>query len=76
MKIHSNKTSEVSAPASSCLPPTANKIHRDHTAGTCKPEPLEHLGAGYCLRRLTQADRVVYRVLAERIDFLQALYHS
>jgi Txe/YoeB family toxin of toxin-antitoxin system len=43
--------------------------------GIGKPEPLKHLGPGTWYRRITQEHRLVYSVEAERIDFLQALYH-
>jgi len=43
-------------------------------SGLGKPEPLKHLGAGVWSRRVTQEHRLVYRVTAERIDFLQARY--
>jgi toxin YoeB len=44
-------------------------------AGIGKPEPLKFLLAGCWSRRITQEHRLVYRVTAERIDFLQARYH-
>ena len=50
-------------------------ILRDPFDGIGKPEPLKHLGAGGWSRRLTQEHRVVYGVLADRIDFLQCRYH-
>jgi len=50
-------------------------ILRDPFAGIGKPEPLKHLLAGCWSRRLTQEHRLVYRVSATRIDFLQARYH-
>ena len=43
--------------------------------GIGKPEPLRHELAGCWSRRITQEHRLVYRVTAERIDFLQARYH-
>lgn len=43
--------------------------------GEGKPEPLRHLGPDVWSRRITQEDRLVYRVLADRIDVLQARYH-
>lgn len=43
--------------------------------GIGKPEPLRHLESGVWSRRLTQEHRVVYRVTAEVVDFLQARYH-
>ena len=50
-------------------------ILRDPFTGIGKPEPLKFLLAGCWSRRLTQEHRIVYRVTAERIDFLQARYH-
>lgn len=47
----------------------------DPFAGIGKPEPLKYLLAGCWSRRITQEHRLVYRVTAERIDFLQAKYH-
>jgi toxin YoeB len=43
--------------------------------GIGKPEPLRFELAGSWSRRITQEHRLVYRVTAERIDFLQARYH-
>jgi len=50
-------------------------ITMDPFHGIGKPEPLKGDLAGSWSRRLTAADRVVYRVLADRIEFLQARYH-
>ena len=50
-------------------------ILRDPFSGIGKPEPLKYLGSGVWSRRLTQEHRIVYRVNAERVDFLQARYH-
>lgn len=47
----------------------------DPFAGIGKPEPLRFALAGCWSRRITQEHRLVYRVTAERIDFLQAQYH-
>jgi len=44
-------------------------------SGIGKPEPLRHDFAGCWSRRITQEHRLVYRVTAERVDFLQARYH-
>ncbi|WP_235107214.1 Txe/YoeB family addiction module toxin [Acaryochloris sp. 'Moss Beach'] len=43
--------------------------------GTGKPEPLKHLGANLWSRRVTIADRLVYRVGHAKIDFLTCRYH-
>lgn len=43
--------------------------------GEGKPEPLRHLGPDVWSRRITQEDRLVYRVLSDGIDVLQARYH-
>ncbi len=50
-------------------------VLRDPFSGIGKPEPLKHLAPGMWSRRLTQKDRLVYRVLDDRIDFLQARFH-
>lgn len=48
---------------------------RDPFVGIGKPEPMKHVGSGVWSRRLTQEHRVVYRVSADAIHFLQARYH-
>ena len=48
---------------------------RDPFVGIGKPEPLKYIGAGVWSRRLTEEHRLLYRVTAERIDFLQGRYH-
>ena len=50
-------------------------VLRDPFAGIGKPEPLKYIALGTWSRRLTQKDRLVYRVLDDRIDFLQARFH-
>jgi toxin YoeB len=50
-------------------------ITRDPFSGIGKPEPLKFLAPGTWSRRLTQEDRIVYRVNKGRIDFLQARFH-
>ena len=50
-------------------------ILADPFAGIGKPEALRHELAGCWSRRITQEHRLVYRVTADRIDFLQARYH-
>ena len=47
----------------------------DPFAGIGKPEPLRYEFAGCWSRRITKEHRLVYRVTADRIDFLQARYH-
>ena len=51
-------------------------IMRDPFTGIGKPEPLKYLGADVWSRRITQEHRLVYVVSDDRIDFLQARYHS
>jgi toxin YoeB len=53
----------------------AEDVLRDPFHGLGKPEPLKHLDPNTWSRRLTERDRIVYRVLADRVDFLQARYH-
>ena len=50
-------------------------VLRDPFEGIGKPEPLKFVLAGCWSRRITQEHRLVYRVSADRIDFLQARYH-
>ncbi len=47
----------------------------DPFTGIGKPEPLKYVLAGCWSRRITQEHRLVYKVTAHRIDFLQARYH-
>ncbi len=48
---------------------------RDPFTGIGKPEHLKYLGPDVWSRRLTDADRVVYVVYSDRIDFLYGRYH-
>jgi len=48
---------------------------RDPYAGLGKPEHLKYFGGNVWSRRITGADRLVYEVFADRIEFLQARYH-
>lgn len=50
-------------------------IADDPFRGIGKPEPLKYTYANTWSRRLTREHRLVYRVWADRIDFLQARYH-
>ena len=50
-------------------------VLREPLDGIGKPEPLRFYLEGCWSRRITQEHRLVYRVSAERIDFLQARYH-
>jgi toxin YoeB len=50
-------------------------VMRDPFQGVGKPEPLKYVLAGCWSRRVTQEHRLVYRVTAEAVDFLQARYH-
>ena len=50
-------------------------VLRDAFGGLGKPEPLKHLGGNVWSRRITEADRLVYEVFDERVEFLQARYH-
>jgi toxin YoeB len=45
---------------------------RDPFRGLGKPEPLKHLGPDIWSRRVTELDRLVYKVYDDRIDFLQS----
>ena len=50
-------------------------VLRDPFSGIGKPEHLKHLAPGVWSRRPTRQERLVYRVLDERVDFLQCRYH-
>ncbi len=50
-------------------------VLRDPFRGIGKPERLKYLDPDTWSRRITQEHRLVYRVGAERVDFLQARYH-
>jgi len=43
--------------------------------GKGKPEPLKYLPGNVWSRRITQEDRLVYRVYDDKVDFLQCKYH-
>ena len=48
---------------------------RDPSGGIGKPEHLKHFGGNVWSRRIHEADRLVYEVFTDRIEFLQARYH-
>lgn len=48
---------------------------RDPYEGIGKPERLKHLGGNVWSRRINNADRLVYEVFTDRVEFLQARYH-
>jgi toxin YoeB len=48
---------------------------RDPFAGIGKPEHLKHFGGNIWSRRVSEADRLVYEVFGDRVEFLQARYH-
>lgn len=50
-------------------------ILADPLQGIGKPEPLRHDFAGCWSRRINLEHRIVYRVFADRIEFVQARYH-
>jgi toxin YoeB len=51
-------------------------VMRDPFTGTGKPEPLRYPGSDVWSRRTSQEHRLVYVVSDNRIDVLQARYHS
>jgi toxin YoeB len=57
------------------VPDLVEAVVRDPFEGLGKPEPLRYMLAGCWSRRITQEHRLVYRVSAERIDYLMARYH-
>lgn len=50
-------------------------ITQDPFIGIGKPEPLKHLGSDVWSRRISGEHRLVYRLEATTIYFLQARYH-
>ena len=48
---------------------------RDPFRGIGKPEHLKHFGNNVWSRRISDADRLVYEVFSDRIEFAQARYH-
>ena len=50
-------------------------VLREPFAGVGKPEHLRHFGENVWSRRINEADRLVYEVFEDRIEFLQARYH-
>ncbi len=50
-------------------------VMADPFGGIGKPGPLKFALAGCWSRRVTQENRLIYRVTADRIEFLQARYH-
>lgn len=50
-------------------------VLRDPFTGIGKPEPLKYLGGNVWSRRINEADRLVYEVFEDRVEFLQARYH-
>jgi toxin YoeB len=56
-----------------------NDIQRDPFKGLGKPEPLKHALQGFWSRRITQEDRLVYRVSGsgetKQVEIVQCRYH-
>lgn len=50
-------------------------VLREPFAGVGKPEHLKHFGGNVWSRRIDEADRLVYEVFEDRIEFLQERYH-
>jgi toxin YoeB len=50
-------------------------VLREPYTGMGKPEHLKHFGGNVWSRRVTEADRLVYEVFDDRVEFLQARYH-
>jgi len=51
------------------------EILREPHRGIGKPEPLKHDLGGFWSRRITDEDRLVYRLRGERIEFARARAH-
>jgi len=56
-----------------------NDIIRDPFKGLGKPEPLKHALQGFWSRRITQEDRLIYRVSgkgdSQQLEIIQCRYH-
>lgn len=50
-------------------------IDRNGHKGIGKPEPLKHDKQGYWSRRVDDANRLVYRIVADRIEIAQCRTH-
>lgn len=50
-------------------------VLREPYSGVGKPEHLKYFGGNVWSRRITETDRLVYEVFADRVEFLQARYH-
>ena len=50
-------------------------VTEDPFQGIGKPESLKHIASDVWSRRIIQEHRLVYRVTARFIEFLQARYH-
>lgn len=48
---------------------------REPFAGTGKPEPLKHALAGFWSRRITNEQRMVYRVVSDALEIVQLRFH-
>lgn len=57
------------------VPDLMEAVMRDPCAGIGKPGHLKPMGGNVWSRRVTEADRLVYEVFDDRIEFLQARYH-
>ena len=51
------------------------EISREPFKGTGKPEPLKYALSGYWSRRITEADRIVYKVESGSLYIAQLRYH-
>ena len=51
------------------------EILRTPFEGTGKPEPLKHALCGYWSRRISDEQRIVYRVSEDEVQIAQLRYH-
>ena len=51
------------------------EVKREPFSGLGKPEPLKHALSGFWSRRITDQDRMVYRVEADALLLAQLRYH-
>lgn len=50
-------------------------VQREPFSGLGKPEPLKYELSGYWSRRITQSDRLVYKVTSEDLIIISCKYH-
>lgn len=51
------------------------EVQREPFSGVGKPEPLKHALSGFWSRRITDAHRMVYRVVDDALEIVQLRLH-